>query len=114
MTTERILTELAQQRILLLDGAMGTMIQALELKEADYRNERLAGHAGELLGNHDLLNITRPGAIRDIHTAFLAAGSDIITTNTFNSNAVSQAASMRRGRSSPPTSRISRCAIRPA
>jgi len=79
------------QRILILDGAMGTMIQRHELGEADYRGERFADWARELKGNNDLLSLTRPDIIHEIHTAYLAAGADIIETNTFNANAVSLA-----------------------
>ncbi len=78
-----------QQRILLLDGAMGTMIQGYGLSEEDYRGERFADWQSDLRGNNDLLSITRPQVIRDIHRQFLAAGADIIETNTFNSNAPS-------------------------
>ncbi len=80
-----------QQRILLLDGAMGTMIQAYKLEEDDYRGERFSNWASEVKGNNDLLSLTQPQIIRDIHTAYLDAGSDILETNTFNSNAPSMA-----------------------
>ena len=79
------------ERILLLDGAMGTMIQSFKLGEDDYRGERFADWKTDLKGNNDLLSITRPEVIRDIHTRFLEAGADIIETNTFNSNAPSMA-----------------------
>lgn len=85
-----MLEQLLQQRILLLDGAMGTMLQDHGLQEADYRGARLADHAQDLKGNHDLLSLTRPDVIRDIHRAYLAAGADIIETNTFNATAISQ------------------------
>jgi 5-methyltetrahydrofolate--homocysteine methyltransferase len=78
------------QQILILDGAMGTMIQSYKLKEADYRGERFAQHATDLGGNNDLLCLTQPSIIGEIHRAYLAAGADIIETNTFNSTAVSQ------------------------
>jgi len=81
------LTELLEQRIVFLDGAMGTMVQACELDEDDYRGDRFAESTIELKGNHDLLSITRPDIIRGIHTAFLDAGADVIETNTFNGNA---------------------------
>ncbi|MEQ8263280.1 methionine synthase [Pseudohaliea sp.] len=77
-------------RILVIDGAMGTMIQGEGLVEADYRGERFADHAGDLKGNNDLLSLTRPDVVRRIHEAYLAAGADIIETNTFNSTAVAQ------------------------
>jgi 5-methyltetrahydrofolate--homocysteine methyltransferase len=80
-----------QQQILILDGAMGTMIQGRKLKEADYRGQRFAQHPTDLAGNNDLLCLTQPEIIGDIHRAYLAAGADIIETNTFNSTAVSQA-----------------------
>ena len=79
------------ERILLLDGAMGTMIQGFGLDEGDYRGERFADFGRDLKGNNDLLSITRPDVIRDIHSQFLEAGADILETNTFNSNAPSMA-----------------------
>src|SRR5215210_4377295 len=79
------------QRIVLLDCAMGTMIQSYGLSEEDYRGERFADHPGELKGNNDLLSITQPAMIRDIHGAAMDAGSDIIETNTFSSTSVAQA-----------------------
>ena len=79
------------ERILLLDGAMGTMIQGFGLTEDDYRAERFADFGRDLKGNNDLLSLTRPEVIRDIHSQFLEAGADIIETNTFNSNAPSMA-----------------------
>lgn len=85
------LKALLEQRILILDGAMGTMIQRHKLQEADYRGTRFTGHSHDLKGNNDLLLLTRPEVIRGIHAEYLAAGADIIETNTFNSNAVSQA-----------------------
>ena len=85
------LREAMQQRILVLDGAMGTMIQAEKLTEADFRGERFADHPSDLAGNNDLLTLTRPDIISNIHRAYLDAGADIIETNTFNSTAVSQA-----------------------
>ncbi|MDM3870019.1 methionine synthase [Porticoccus sp. W117] len=81
----------ASERILILDGAMGTMIQQHKLQEADYRGERFADWGQDLGGNNDLLTLTQPDIIRDIHDAYLAAGSDILETNTFNSNRISQA-----------------------
>ncbi|MDX8409153.1 MAG: methionine synthase [Mariprofundales bacterium] len=79
------------RRILILDGAMGTMIQSYRLEEADYRGSRFADWPSELKGNNDLLSLTKPQIIRDIHTAYLEAGSDIIETNTFNANSASMA-----------------------
>ncbi len=79
-----------KQRILVLDGAMGTMIQKYQLSEAQYRGERFAGHPSSLKGNNDLLSLTQPQVIAEIHQQYLAAGADIIETNTFNANAISQ------------------------
>ncbi len=79
-----------QQRILVMDGAMGTMIQGLGLREADFRGASFSGN-GDLLGNNDLLSVTRPELIEEIHRGFLAAGADLIETNTFNANRISQA-----------------------
>ncbi|MDX8413653.1 MAG: methionine synthase [Mariprofundales bacterium] len=79
------------QRILILDGAMGTMIQRHKLEETDYRGQRFADWPSELKGNNDLLSLTQPHIIRDIHTAYLDAGADILETNTFNANAASMA-----------------------
>ncbi len=78
-------------RIMLLDGAMGTMIQRYNLTEADYRGERFKDVKQDLKGNHDLLSLTQPDLIREIHTAYLAAGSDCIETNSFNSTSIALA-----------------------
>lgn len=78
--------QILKERILILDGAMGTMIQTYELEEADYRGERFADWPSDLKGNNDLLSITQPQIIKAIHTAYLEAGADIIETNTFNAN----------------------------
>jgi 5-methyltetrahydrofolate--homocysteine methyltransferase len=83
------LFDLLERRIVLLDGAMGTMIQSYGLGEDDFRGERFADWQKDLKGNNDLLSITRPQLIQDIHRQFLDAGADIIETNTFNSNAPS-------------------------
>jgi len=85
------LKDAMKQRILLLDGAMGTMIQSYKLEEADYRGERFADWVSDLKGNNDLLSLTQPHIIKEIHAAYLNAGSDILETNTFNSNAPSMA-----------------------
>ena len=89
--TFEILSKLLKERILVLDGAMGTMIQRYKLSEEDFRGERFKNHSHDLKGNNDLLSITKPEIIKEIHKAYLAAGSDIIETNTFNANAISQA-----------------------
>ena len=85
------LTDLARQRILVLDGAMGTMIQQLQLDEAAFRGERFRDHAHDQRGNNDLLILTAPDAIRDIHLAYFMAGADICATNTFSSTTIAQA-----------------------
>jgi 5-methyltetrahydrofolate--homocysteine methyltransferase len=82
---------LAQQKILILDGAMGTMIQRYKLEENDFRGTRFATHESDLKGNNDLLCITRPEIIEEIHYQYLAAGADIIETNTFNAQCISLA-----------------------
>ena len=84
------LKEMLKQRIVLLDGAMGTMIQQRKLDEAGFRGERLRDYGRDLKGNNDILTLTRPDVITDVHRAYLDAGADIIETNTFNSNHVSQ------------------------
>src|SRR6478736_4181092 len=91
--SERIaaLKKAADQRILVIDGAMGTMIQRLKLEEADYRGARFAGHAKPVKGNNDLLVLTQPKAIDGIHAGYLQAGADIICTNTFNAQRISLA-----------------------
>src|SRR5438045_1929690 len=85
------LDALLARRILVLDGAMGTMIQRYRLTEADFRGDRFAGHPADLRGDNDVLVLTRPDVIAAIHDQYLAAGADIVETNTFNSTAVSQA-----------------------
>src|SRR5205085_12004086 len=83
------LARLLRERIVIIDGAMGTMIQQRKLTEADFRGERFRDWRGkDLQGNNDLLNITRPDVIEDIHREYLEAGADIIETNTFNSQAI--------------------------
>ncbi len=84
------LKEALDQRVLVLDGAMGTQIQQAGLKEEDYRGKLLKDHPSPLQGNHDLLNLTRPDLISAIHKAYLEAGADILETNTFNANSISQ------------------------
>ena len=91
MDTKAQIKQQLQQRILLLDSAMGTMIQQHKLSEADYRGESLKDHPQDLKGNNDILSITQPDLIRSIHEQNLAAGSDFIETNTFNATAIAQA-----------------------
>lgn len=88
MNKEKFLSLLGE-RILILDGGMGTMVQTFGLKEEDYRGERFADFPGQLKGNNDLLCLTRPDVIKSIHRQYLDAGADIFATNTFNANAVS-------------------------
>lgn len=88
MTKELFIRSL-QERILILDGGMGTMIQGFKLNEQDYRGDRFADFPGQLKGNNDLLCITRPDVIKSIHRQYLDAGADIFATNTFNANAIS-------------------------
>ncbi|MBM3580939.1 MAG: 5-methyltetrahydrofolate--homocysteine methyltransferase, partial [Alphaproteobacteria bacterium] len=85
------LHEALKTRILMLDGAMGTMIQKRKFSEAEFRGECFKDWPRDLKGNNDLLTLTRPDVIREIHEAYLAAGADIIETNTFNSTTISQA-----------------------
>jgi 5-methyltetrahydrofolate--homocysteine methyltransferase len=86
---ENSLYEIAKKRILILDGAMGTMIQQHKFQEADYRGTRFADFAYDLKGNNDLLSLTQPEIIADIHRQYFAAGADIVETNTFNSTRIS-------------------------
>ncbi len=81
--------DIIEKKILILDGAMGTMIQKHKLKENDFRGERFRDHSNPQKGNNDLLSLTRPEIIKGIHRQYLEAGADIITTNTFNSNRIS-------------------------
>ena len=91
MNRTNLLKQQLENRILILDGAMGSLIQSYELDEAGYRSERFANWSQDLMGNNDLLSLTQPNIIHAIHTAYLEAGADIIETNTFNANAISQA-----------------------
>src|SRR3990172_8722490 len=84
------LKEAAKHRILILDGAMGTMIQRYRLDEAGYRGTRFKDHRHDLKGNNDLLVLSQPKIISEIHDAYLEAGADIIETNTFNAQSISQ------------------------
>lgn len=85
------LTTLLRERIVLMDGAMGTMIQQLGLTETQFRGKRFETHRTELKGNNEVLCLTQPEVIEQIHTAYLQAGADIIETNTFGANAIAQA-----------------------
>src|SRR5213075_617993 len=84
------LDALFARRILVLDGAMGTMIQRHKLGEAEYRGERFKDHSRDLQGNNDLLVLTQPAIIREIHRQYLEAGADLIETNSFNATRISQ------------------------
>src|SRR6185436_12046906 len=83
--------DILKERIMVLDGAMGTMIQRHKLGEADFRNEQLKNHPHPLKGNNDLLSITRPDIIKEIHRQYFEVGSDIVETNTFGSTTIAQA-----------------------
>jgi len=89
--TENLFRRAMAERILVLDGAMGTMIQALKLDEEGYRGARFDAWNREVRGNNDLLNLSRPDAVRDIHLAYFRAGADIVSTNTFSSTSIAQA-----------------------
>ena len=88
---KRALEAIFAERILVIDGAMGTMIQARKLAEADFRGERFRDHPRDLRGDNELLVLTRPDVIREIHDAYLAAGADLIETNTFGATRIAQA-----------------------
>src|SRR3954471_14616922 len=88
---DAVLRRLASERILVLDGAMGTMIQALGLDEGGYRGARFDAWNREVRGNNDLLILTQPDKIREIHLAYFRAGADIVSTNTFSSTRIAQA-----------------------
>ena len=90
-TRAQALPEILKNRIAILDGAMGTMIQRFKLTEADYRGERFKDFPKDVKGNNELLSLTRPDVIRDIHEGYLAAGADMIETNTFGATTVAQA-----------------------
>ena len=79
------------QRILVLDGAMGTEVQALNLSESEFRGDRFAGHSHDLKVNHAILNLTAPEIVQEIHENYFDAGADIVATNTFNASSISQA-----------------------
>ena len=89
--TFHTISEILKKRILVLDGAMGTMIQRYKFSEEDYRGNRFKDYEYPLQGNNDLLSLTQPDAIREIHEAFLDVGADIIETNTFSSTSIAMA-----------------------
>jgi 5-methyltetrahydrofolate--homocysteine methyltransferase len=91
VSAETRLRDLLAQRVLILDGAWGTMLQARGLEDADYRGERFVDHPRDVKGDPDLLNLTRPDVVLDVHRAYLAAGADITTTNTFTATSIGQA-----------------------
>jgi methionine synthase I (cobalamin-dependent) len=88
---QRALERIFAERILVIDGAMGTMIQTRQLAEADFRGERFRDHARDLRGDNEILVLTAPDVIREIHDAYLAAGADLIETNTFSATRIAQA-----------------------
>ena len=79
-----------KNQIMVIDGAMGTMVQSYNLKESDFRGDRFKDHTNDLKGNNEILSITRPDVVSGIHQSYLEAGSDIIETNTFSANSISQ------------------------
>ncbi|MCP5039563.1 MAG: 5-methyltetrahydrofolate--homocysteine methyltransferase, partial [bacterium] len=87
----QLLESLLRERIAVIDGAMGTMVQTFDLDEAAFRGERFADHPKDLKGNNELLSLTRPDVVEQIHADFFEAGADIIETNTFGATAISQA-----------------------
>ena len=86
----KMIENLFKEKILVLDGAMGTMIQSYKLEESDFRNERFEDHKKDLKGNNDLLCLTQPEIVSEIHKSYFEAGADIVETNTFNANCISQ------------------------
>ena len=82
--------EIFKKKILVIDGAMGTMVQSYKLGEADFRGTRFKDHSNDLKGNNEVLSLTRPDVISAIHRSYLEAGADIIETNTFSANSISQ------------------------
>jgi 5-methyltetrahydrofolate--homocysteine methyltransferase len=85
------LSQLLERRIAVLDGAWGTMLQGAGLSPVDYRGDRFADHPHDVTGDPDLLNLTRPDVVLDVHRRYLAAGADITTTNTFTATSIGQA-----------------------
>ena len=88
---EKDIRAILDRRVLILDGAMGTMIQQEKLEEEDFRGDIFKNHTGELKGNNDLLSLTRPDVIRKIHQSYFAAGSDLVETNTFSATSIAMA-----------------------
>ena len=89
-TRGQAVPEILRQRIMVLDGAMGTMIQRFKLNEAQYRGERFKDHPKDVKGNNELLSLTRPDVIQSIHEGYLAAGADMVETNTFGATRIAQ------------------------
>ncbi len=89
--SETALRELLDQRVAVLDGAWGTMLQSAKLSPADYQGDRFLDHSHDVTGDPDLLNLTRPDVVLDVHRQYLAAGADITTTNTFTATSIGQA-----------------------
>ena len=82
--------DIFKKKILIIDGAMGTMVQSYKLNESDFRGDRFKKHSDDLQGNNEILSLTRPDVISEIHRSYLEAGADIIETNTFSANSISQ------------------------
>ena len=82
--------DIFKKKILIIDGAMGTMVQSYKLNESDFRGDRFKEHSDDLQGNNEILSLTRPDVISEIHRSYLEAGADIIETNTFSANSISQ------------------------
>ena len=98
-TRGQALPAILAQRIAVLDGAMGTMIQRFKLGESQYRGERFKDFHKDIKGNNELLSLTRPDIITDVHERYLAAGADMVETNTFGANAIAQASRASLGTS---------------
>ena len=113
-TLSQQLRDILHQRIMLLDGAMGTMIQRHDLQEADFRSDLFENHSHPLKGNNDLLSVTRPKIIEDIHDAYFAVGADFATTNSFNSTTIAQADYAMEGQVSTINLCAAQCARRAA
>src|SRR5437764_15391964 len=90
LNTQQELSEILKQRILIIDGAMGTMTQRYKLGDAEYRGERFRDHPIDLKNDSDVLSLTQPTIVEEIHRAYLDAGADIITTNSFTATSIAQ------------------------